>query len=328
VTDDTATSYRAVIAGSIAADVGDAPPTAAVVVMVDHPALAGRPVEGRLFVVGGFAEWLLLPLVASVTFTAAGFETTTLAVSLPANASFPVDTGVVTMRRQPIRLQGRVVENTAARAPIGAALVTVVTAGAIALRTPAHFDHAAGVAVRQRALDPAGAARQLAAAARSSVTSIVLDDASGLAPGDVLRLGTAMESEYVAVAAVGPGVNELTLTSSLRRSFAAGAGAQPITPGATGPARNLARDTRAGESLLLLTGALAASTIEIADGPAPEYAATGVLTNAEGFYRLDAASGLGAVDLKVSAAGFTEVTEKYALDFGQPVNFINFRLSP
>ncbi len=72
--------------------------------------------------------------------------------------------------------------------------------------------------------------------------------------------------------------------------------------------------------------------MEIAD-PVPdrvEYHALGALTDAEGFYRLDGIGRVRTVHLDAGATGFAALSEpvSWTINYGQPVNVVNFRLSP
>jgi hypothetical protein len=82
-----------------------------------------------------------------------------------------------------------------------------------------------------------------------------------------------------------------------------------------------------GDGLLLLTGPLAVTRLEVMDGAATEFAVVNALTDAEGFYRLDALGGLRTLDLKASAATFVDLQVPWSLDTSQPVNVVSFRLS-
>ncbi len=319
VTDDRASVYVALITGSVS---GATPFD----VTADRPDVTARCTSGRFFVVAGFPETISLPASVTLTFSAPGFEPATVTVAVPVGAMFPVDAGTVVLSRIPVRLQGRVVRLDT-RAPIDGAVVNITTANVIALRTPLHFSHAAGVTVQQRTLDTWGAATQLSSAAGGGATLIQLADTSGVAPNSVLLLGTAVNAEYVVVADLGPLPGQVLLSAPLYRSFGAGATVQPVTPGATGANAALASAAETGDGLLLLNGALTADTLEIVDVAATEYVATGAVTDASGYYRFDGVGGVANVDVAASASGYSTQTTPYSIDFDQPVNVVDFRLA-
>ncbi|HLJ46316.1 MAG TPA: hypothetical protein VKU01_09930 [Bryobacteraceae bacterium] len=326
VTDDRASVYVVLVAGALWDATANLALKVAFDVTTDRPDVAARAASGGFFVAAGFPEAITLPTTITLTFSAPGYESATLAVALPADAVFPVNAGTLALSRTPVRLQGRVVRLDT-RAPIDAAVVNITAPNVVALRTPVHFSHAAGVMIQQRQLDLWGAATQLTSAARGGTSAIQVADTSGLAANSVLSLGPAIAGEYVVVAGLGPGPGQVLLNAPLYRSFAAGTVVQPVAAGAVGANAALAGSAKPGDGLLLLNSALAADTLEIVDGSATEYALTGALTDASGFYRFDGFGGVVSLDLDVSAAGYADQLKTYSLDFDQPVNVVDFRLA-
>jgi len=322
IADDFASVYQALVTGSLAEEADGAKIERDVTITADVPGITALATTGGFFVAAGYPDLLSFPLNLTLTFSAPGFDATSRVVVIAANSV--VDLGIVALRRKPVRLQGRVLD-AITRAPIGGALVVSAPGDAVALRTPLHFDHAAGIAVNQRSLNPAGAATQLTAIAPAGVDALDVASAAGIAVNSIVRIGTDALAECVVVASVNG--SQIGLTAPLRRSFAAVATVQMVTSGAIGSTQNLARQANAGDGLLLLTGPMTADAVEIADGSATEYAFAGALTDAQGFYGLDAIGGVASIDLRASAGGFNPLQAAYSLDYNRPVNVVDFRLS-
>ncbi len=231
------------------------------------------------------------------------------------------------LRPDPVRMQGRVVEVVGARNPIAGAAVTAANPNVLLLRTPVHLDHAAGVTVRRRALNSAGSVKQLTAAVLGGSTRLTLTNTTGVVANSVLRLGTDREAEYAVVTAADPGTGSVDLAAPLWRSLAAGATARRVTKGAIGASRTLSRDALAGDGLVVLSGSLSDGTIEIFDGGKSEYAVTGALTDARGYYRLDGVGGVVMLDLQAAAPTYVTQQVSVALDYAAPVNITDFRLA-
>jgi len=326
VVDDVTTAYQALIAAAAIDEVSGEPLHAIFSITTDRPDMDARPVSDGVFVVSGYPERIFLPVTVNITIAAPGYRSVSFPVAI-APGSLPVNAASVVLRPFPVRVQGRVTRNNADRTPIAGATIASATPGALALRTPVHFDHAAGVVVRERALPAAGAPLSLSEPAAGQSRSILLNSTAGLGPGSVLRLGEDIDSEYTVVSALGPDAGEVQLTSPLRRSFDLLAAVQPVSPGATGASTTITRPADSGDGLLLLGASLAPGSYEIADGAATEYADANALTDAAGFFRLDGIVALRILDLRASAAGFIDLTIPVSLDFAEPVTVASFRLS-
>ena len=181
--------------------------------------------------------------------------------------------------------------------------------------------------MRQRALNPAGSVKQLTAAALGGSTRLTLTNTTGVVANAVLQLGTDRDAEYVVVTAADPVTGNVDLAAPLRRSLAAGATAQRVTKGALGASQTLSRDALAGDGLLVLSGGLPDGTVEVFDGGNSEYAVTGALTDARGYYRLDGVGGVVALDLQASAPTYVTQQVSVVLDYAAPVNIADFRLA-
>jgi hypothetical protein len=342
--DDLTLFYRALIVGRVRDELTGSPLQTPFAVTADRPDMQARPADGGLYCFAGRPE-VLFPQLNTTAYTvnlvlsADGFRDAPLAVTIPVNAVFPVLAPDAALRRLPVRVQGRVVENATGRAPIPGAKITLVddpsppsplTAHPIALRTPLRFAHAGGVTVNRRALTASATARHLTADAPAGSRTLVLDNRTGLGANKVLRLGPANLHEYAVIESLPPEPGTVRLHGPLIRSFPKDAEVRDVTPGPVLSSRALAQDADAGDGLLLLNGILSADTIEIAE-PAPaqkEYHALGALSDAEGFYRLDGMGRAVTLFFDAGASGFPPLPAPVplTLDFGQPVNVLNFRL--
>ena len=85
-------------------------------------------------------------------------------------------------------------------------------------------------------------------------------------------------------------------------------------------------------AVLFLLNDLPTDPIEIVDDTAAlvEYHAPGAITDDNGYYRLDGITRVRTVYMDASAAGFAAMREPIAwtIDYGQPVNNVDFRLAP
>lgn len=283
-----------------------------------------------------------------------GYQDVFLPVSIPnpKNSTYPVPAipppnkltppPPIKMQRPPVRVQGRVVGMTANPAPIVGARVRFVdepnppsplTEHTIALSAPLNFAHAAGTTVNQRQLAPAGTAKQLVASAPKDSQTLTLNDLTGLAANDVLLVSSDAVGEYVVLDSLPPGASgQVPLRNKLKHSFAVGTAVQKYVPGAIGTSTTLARPAEAGEGVLFLLNNLPMDPIEIADATAAlfEYHAPGAITDDNGYYRLDGITRVRTVYIDASATSFKAMAEPVAwtIDYGQPVNNVDFRLLP
>jgi hypothetical protein len=318
-------------------------------VQVSRPDLNLKTTDSGFYAISGYPE-LAFPNLATVsysvdlTISVPGYSSQSLTVNIPANSTFPVPAAGVQLRRLPVRIQGRVTKSTSDRSPVPTATIVAVdqtttpppSVHTCALRTPLYFDHASGVTVRERAFTTIGSAKQIMADARAGVKTIALSNRTGLAAGRILAFGPDIQVEYAVIDSMDPQPSDLTkpgnvtLRNGLNHSFPAGTSAQRVTAGAIGTSRTLAADPNAGDGILLLDGLLNVGTIEVADPTATkvEYHAVGALTDADGFYRLDGVDRVSTISLKAGATGLQDSKVDWGVDYENPVNVVDFRLSP
>lgn len=344
VVDDVDTVYWALITGAVVDGAAGGDFRHDFTVTPDLPGMTVRTIDGGLYCLAGYPEQVFPNLATmgytvALTIAAQGYRGVSLPVPVPQNSAFPVGAPITPLRPLPVRVQGRVVDD-ASRAPLPGAMVRTDDSPGpphvVSLRGPLHFAHPAGTAVREQPFSNAGPAKQLAVAAAGSSATVTLTNRAGLAPGGILRLGSAEPREFGIIASLAatpanpalPG--DVALTALLGRSLPAGADVQPVTPGAAGTVRHLVADADAGDGLVLLDGPLNVATVAVADAaPARvEYGSTGVLTDAQGFYALDGVGHVARVGLIVSAPAHLSDTIPVVIDYSQAVSVVDCRLKP
>ncbi len=316
VVDDTTKRFDALIYGLLS-DAVSGQPISTFTVASDHPLISARRAAPGIFVLSGTAGRVFpdrtCDYVVNLSISAPTYRPLTRAVAIHPTTTLPLDLGELTLLPLPISLRGRATQANGSGAPVSGVRITLVddpnpppaTEHTLALSQPLTRDHPVGTLVRECQLTPLGIQRHVVFAARAGATSLALDDLSGLAPGDLLRFGTG---EYNFVAAVGsPRAYEITLRHPLQASLSASALARQISVtipfgGASG---QLTQPAAEGDGVLILDAALDVDAVEIDSGAAVEYRAVGVLTDADGYYRLDGITHLQSLWLDAAAAGFT-----------------------
>jgi hypothetical protein len=345
VVEDIVTKFEVIFVGSILDGISGDKLRATFSVSADRGDVICKPVDGGLFCIAADVQVAFPDLTVPgppirLTVRADGYRDQTRVIAFPANPTFPVTIASIVLRRLPIRLQGRVSQNTVAHPPIAGARIMTDAAGAqvVLLRAAVRSDYPIGTTVRARTLDPVvlpAPARTLAAAASSGQSTLVVNSRQGLASGQIIRFGPPQFGQFSRVQSVSttpanlalPG--EITVDVAPNRSFGSDTAVEVFTPGTSGTTRQLTRAADTGDGVLQLDGPLAAATIEIEDGPQPlEYQALGALTDADGYYSSDGIVGVAALDLKASATGFaTPATPvSHVLDYNQTTNVVDFRL--
>jgi len=269
-----------------------------------------------------------------------GFQRAAFTIVVPAGSTLPVALPDVTLRRTPVRMQGRVVQAVGG-APVAGARVELVdpslpaTARVISLRTPCAYAHAAGTPVRAATVTP-GAATQTVEAAVAGDRSMVLQNRTGIGAGTVLRVGQARVHEYVEV--LGPGAGAPTtlgrvwLQTRLRRSHDANTAVRQVvvaTPAA--PDALLLRPAVAGDSLLVANTAVGAAAVQLEDSGTPgvEHHATGAITDAQGYWSFGAVSGVRELRIQVLVGGAVVAPTPVPLviDYGRKINVVDLRVA-
>ena len=279
----------------------------------------------------------------TLAFQARGYKEKIVPILLTAGSEFPIEIPDVKLRRSPIRLQGRVVEDTTTRSPIANARVnagppgnpTDMTQNVIILRTPLYFDHFEGVQVQTRQLDPilTSPIRQIIDPVTSGQRIITLSRRDNLT-GAILHLSSSEKEEYVTIEQVIPIPTDLRqagkvlLAHDLQASYPAMTQVEVLTLGAVGTTVSLEESSYAGESLLVIDGVLTGDIIEVNDPllERREYHAIGAFTNSAGFYHFDGISNIEALNLVASRDGASR-TAGLTINYSQHHrNVVNFRL--
>jgi hypothetical protein len=338
VIDDNVILYEACVTGGLIDEASGTPLgtslNVAPSVSVDVPGIVVNLSSGGLFALVCYTD-LVFPKLATIAYTLTltivvpNYRTRIHTVFIPAGTVLPFALpSPVAMRASTVRLQGRVVADVS-RAPIAGATVDVTTANIAALRTPAYFDHAAGVAIAAITVTPSGAPTKLANAVIGASNLVTVASTAGIAGGQVIQIGPDINADLAVVSTIDSTSGNLGLVNAINSSFPVGASVQPVTVTPTGPSSTLARDVNAGDGLLLLTGPLVNPLVEITDGAATEYHLTAAQTAADGYYHLNGIGGVVTIDLTAQAGGFTNLTQPLAVSYStNALNVVDFRLQP
>lgn len=344
VVDDCTTTYWAIMTGAVTDEiVGDlyAP---GFTVDPGRPDLQTKTTVNGLYALTGRPEisfpklsTMLYPM--TLTFHAPGFRDLKVSTSIPMKATFPVLGPSAQLRRLPVRVQGRVV-NDLTRAPFPGALVLSVddpttppTVHTTAIRTPLYFDHAPGISAQEVTITPTTAATlQVDSAANSNV--ITLSTRAGLGSGSIIRLFNAPKTiiEYGVVDHLGPGApgaGDVFLRNTLNRSYPQGlpTTVQFVNAAAIGGTAALATDANRGDGVLLANLLLNGATLVVDSGAlTEEYHEVGAIADADGYYALDGIGRFRELFLH-SAQGLLKKTEGWFIEYGHPTNVVDLRLS-
>ncbi len=343
VIEDCTIVYRALIVGSVTDEAFAAPLLERFTVIPD-PTLPVRATQTGLYALTGYAEQVFPQLsitgyTVKMRFSAPSFRDATLDVPVPINSTFPVTAAAVVLQRVPLRIQGRVVADTAQRLPIAGALVLAVDGTflppgihATALRTPLYAPHLSGVTVQQLSL-AAFDSTTLTQNTLPGATTLMLAKTTGLAVNSILRLANLAETvvEYCIVSSLGPAAGQLSLRHPLNRSYVSGAPTtvQFVTAVAPTATATLTSAGSAQDGLLLASQLFTGSTVAVDPAsPSGEYHEVGALTAGDGYYSLDGIGRLRTLSLQASHTGFINLKQDWSLAFDQPVNTVDFRLQP
>jgi len=344
VVEDLVTRFEVIFVGSVLDEISGASVSGSFTVTVDREDLVCRTVSGGRFCVAADIRAVFPDLTVPcppirLSVQAAGYREKSIAISFPANPIFPVTLAALAMRRLPVRLQGRVNQNTVTHPPIpGARIIATAPGVQMALvRAPVHFDHAMGITVQPRTLNALvlPPARRLAAPLSAGETRLLINNRQNLIVGQILQIGSQSSGQYSRISTISPTPADLTQPGEIalevapNRSFPRDTPVDVFDLGIVGPGAHLVRSADGGDGLIQLDGPLAAATIEIVDPAHPtEYHALGALTDGNGYYACDGICGVPALDMKAVAAGFVTPLGPVTriLDYNQPTNIVDFRL--
>ncbi len=342
VVDDTTARFSALIYGLLS-DAVSKQPISNFTITTDHSLIEARRAAPGIFVLSGKVERVFpdrtANYVINLSISAPTYRPLTRSIAVYPATTLPLDLGELTLLPLPVSLRGRVTQANGNGAPIAGARIRLVddpnpppaTEHPLALSQPLALDHPVGTTVRECQLAPVGIGRQVVFAAPAGVTSLALDDLNGLAPGDLLRLGT---DAYNFIAAVGsPRPYEITLRHPLPAALSTGTLVQPIsvTIPFGGATAGLSQPAAAGDGVLILDTALNVDAVEIDSAAAVEDRPVGVRTDADGYYRWDGITRLQSLWLDAAAAGWSPLASpiRHVVVYAAgTANVVDFALEP
>jgi hypothetical protein len=328
---DCVSLYQAVFTGAVIDETTGKPVVYTPVMNVDMRGITLRVTEDALIAGAAvlsevFPENATKAYNFTLTLSAIGYRAVTVPVAVPIASTFPLVLPAIVMRRIPVRLQGRVVK-ASDRSAVANATISNKPATQLLLRDPLRFAHASGTSVRSVALSNSGAPATLSNAVVAGSSTLTLSTNAGLAAGTLVQIGGVNGAIYP-VASVGPGAVRVTLGELVTLSSPVGATVQAVTASAPVGASTLARSADAGDGLVMLRAALTGSAIQIFDGARTEYHSLNVLSDADGYFRVDGITGVQALDLLCSAPTFTTLDQPWTPNYSQPASIVDFLLRP
>ncbi len=340
VVDDQVSRFEVVLRGRIVEELDAASVTAPFWLRADREDLFCKTVTGGVFCVAAevpvaFANLASINYPVKLAIRSDGYREKALTVIIPQNATFPIAMADVVLRRIPVRVQGRVNQESGAHAPVANARVVTIAPSdrALLLRSPVQANHSTAASVRGRPFTPVALPlppRILEKPVQAGQRTIVINDRQGLAAGQLLRFGPESLGYFreIQTVAAGPGFGDVLLTAPSERSFTAATSLEAFAVGVVAPgAVTLSRSADQGDGLLSLSGPLTGATVDIVEAGLPaEYHAVGALTDADGYYALNGITGFKKLDLRVTAPALPTKNFVRILAYGQPTNTWDFRL--
>jgi len=339
VENDGTTNYWAIITGALIDENGANLYAPGLTVDAKRPDLQSKVTSNGLFAITGYPQQSF-PVNATLTlyFDAPGFRESQLTVSVPAGGPYPVPAGTVALQRLPVRVQGRVV-NAHTRAALSGALVLGVdypnTPPAVhttALRSPLYFEHLNGVSV-QNVTIAVLSSPNLEAETVAGTQMIELNSRTGLGAGSIVQLSNSSKTivEYGVVDHLGPGpaagAGQVFLRNQLNRSYPMASTIQVVSGTPAGGAATLAGVANAGDGVVLASELLNGTTLVVDAGTlSEEYHEVGALSDADGYYGLDGMGRAQEIFLHAAQGGLQQ-TVGWFIEYDQPINLLDFRLS-
>ncbi len=345
VVDDITSVYAAVITGAVTDEILGNVTIPGFAVEVSRPDLLPKTEETGLYAVTGYPN-LAFPKLSSTSYTinlvlkAPGFQDKDLTVVIPMNATLPVTAAPAALRRLPVRIQGRVVQDSN-RQPISGAWVVAVDnpnppspppppplPHTTLLRSPLYFAHAPGVQVQQVGLTNVGTAK-LAQPALAGTQLLNLTTTAGLSGSAFIQLSTPslVLVEYATVDHLGSQPGQVFLRNALNSSYLPSSTNVQFftaTPGAG--VGTLLLDADAGDGLVVADSLLNVGTVAVdpASATALEYHEIGAITDADGYYAFNGMGRVPQLFLEANPPGTPVIA--WFIEFDKPVNVVDFRL--
>jgi len=343
VADDCTTSYLALLTGSVTDEILGELYAPDFTVVSGRADLQLKKTVNGLFALTGYPD-LSFPhhdttgYNLNLQLIAPGFRDLSWVQPVPAAQPFPIPIPAKALRRLPLRIQGRVV-NDLTRAPIPSAQVLSVddplnppTIHATAMRTPLYFDHTLGTQAQNVTMNtPVALSLTEDVAVGDNVLN--LSNRPGLAANSVIQLRNSSQTvvEYSVVDHLGPGApaaGQVFLRNTLNHSYPMSTAVTLLTPSLVGAPTTLSADANAGDGVLLAGQLLnGASTLVVDSGSlTAEYHEVGALTDSDGYYGLD---GMGRVReiFLFSTQGGLQQTVPWFIEYDHATNLVDLRLS-
>jgi len=343
VVDDCTTIYWALLTGSVTDEILGELYAPDFTVVTDRADLQLKKTANGLFALTGYPD-LSFPHHDTTSYNlnlllkAPGFRDLSWVQPVPAAQPFPILIPAKPLRRLPVRIQGRVV-NDLTRAPIPGAQVLSVddplnppTVHTTALRTPLYFDHTLGAQAQNVTMNTP-VTLSLTADVAFGDTLLNLLNRSGLAANSVIQLRNSSQTivEYAVVDHLGPGApaaGQVFLRNALNHSYPKSAAVTLFTPSLVGGPDTLSADANAGDGVLLANQLLNGTPTLVVDSGAliAEYHEVGALTGSDGYYGLD---GMGRVHeiFLFSTQGGLQQTVPWFIEYDHAINVVDLRLS-
>jgi hypothetical protein len=343
VVDDCTTSYLALLTGSVTDEILGELYAPDFMVVSGRADLQLKKTVNGLFALTGYPD-LSFPhhdttgYNLNLKLKAPGFRDLSWVQPVPAAQPFPILIPAKALRRLPVRIQGRVV-NDLTRAPIPSAQVLSVddplsppTIHVTAMRTPLYFDHPSGVIVQNVTMNTP-VALSLTADVASGDNVLNLLNRSGLAANSAIQLRNSSQTvvEYGVVDHLGPGApaaGQVFLRNAMNHSYPKSAAVTLFTPSLVGGPATLSSDANVGDGVLLASQLLNGASALVVDTGllTAEYHEVGALTDTDGYYGLD---GLGRVReiFLFSTQGGLQQTVPWFIEYDHAANVVDLRLS-
>jgi hypothetical protein len=328
---DSVGVYQVVFTGSVIDETTGSPVVSTPVMNVDMRGIRLRATADAL-IAGAAVTSDVFPEIATkgynftLSISASGSKSVKVPIAIPIAAIFPLVLPAIVMRRNPIRLQGRVVR-ASDRSAVSNATIASKVQTLLLLREPLRFPHAAGTTVRSVALTDTGAPATLADAVVAGDRTLALSTNAGLAPGSIVQLGGINGAIY-SVAAVGAGPSMVTLSEVVTLSAPAGATVQALTASAPTGASTIVRNADAGDGLAIMAAAVTGTAIQVLDGARTEFHRLNAVSGPDGYFRVDGVTGVRMLDLLCSAPTFTTFDQQWTPNYSQSAAIVDFLLRP
>jgi hypothetical protein len=345
--------YQALIAGRVLDEITATPMISFTVAAVREPSgvplnAEARVLDGGFYGFSGFADEVFPPAppttyVVGITVSAQSYWSASATVAVAPGVALPVIVPDLTLRPSQVRLQGRVTR-ASDRSPLPGASIRLaddphpavpITNHPLSLRQPLRSAHATSGAAGATTVIPlaiSGATRKVAASGSAGATVVVLNDRTGLSPGDVIYFGNIDRGDgvFAVLGTPTPAViatpGAVLLTNPLPADEPAATDAQAFIP--SGPAVALMTGVDSGDGLIFTQAAIGSDAVAVEDPAGPnEFGLVGAVADSGGFYRLDGVGHVPSVVLVANGSGLSAGPLEWFVDYGQPSSVVDLQLA-